>query len=161
MTRLIIFDIDGTLVTTKSGETFRVSAGDWQWLPGRLQKCHDLASNGTYVALATNQAGVAFPWSKFTESEITAVVVGMVEEMGAHAWAMCCTSPNIKALPQYFNPNDRRRKPGPGMIEEIMEQLGCSPAETLYVGDRPEDEQAARAAGVAFQWADDFFEQPD
>ena len=27
----------------------------------------------------------------------------------------------------------------------------------LFVGDRPEDEQAAANAGVSFQWADDFF----
>ncbi len=36
--KLVIFDVDGTLTTTKSGATFRESADDWQWLPGRLEK---------------------------------------------------------------------------------------------------------------------------
>lgn len=29
--------------------------------------------------------------------------------------------------------------------------------DVLFVGDRPEDEAAARDAGVRFEWADQFF----
>jgi len=50
-----------------------------------------------------------------------------------------------------------RRKPSGAMIREAMARYVYSASETLYVGDRPEDEAAARNAGVGFQWADDFF----
>lgn len=70
--QLIVFDVDGTLTTTRSGATFRQSAYDWQWLPRRVEKCHELIADGVRLALASNQAGVAFPWSKFTEAEIRA-----------------------------------------------------------------------------------------
>ena len=40
--KLIIFDADGTLVEPASGETFRKTADDWQWLPSRLEKLREL-----------------------------------------------------------------------------------------------------------------------
>src|SRR5260221_2433900 len=60
--KLVIFDVDGTIVTTKSGETFRKTADDWQWLPGRLEKLQELDRQGVKLAIATNQGGVAFEY---------------------------------------------------------------------------------------------------
>jgi D-glycero-D-manno-heptose 1,7-bisphosphate phosphatase len=51
------------------------------------------------------------------------------------------------------------RKPGAGMLNLAMVRHKHSPQNTLYVGDRPEDEAAARRAGVQFQWAADWIEQ--
>lgn len=42
-----------------------------------------------------------------------------------------------------------------------MRELGFSPAQTIFVGDRPEDAEAAKAAGVRFEWADIFFSVED
>lgn len=39
----------------------------------------------------------------------------------------------------------------------IFDNFEADPDETLFVGDRPEDEEAAKNAGCAFQWADTFF----
>lgn len=156
--KLVIFDIDGTLVTTKSGETFRKSADDWQWLPGRVERCQRLVRDGYRIAFASNQAGVAFPWSKFTEQDIEDEVAIMADAVDADTWRCCYSSPNPKALPQYFNANDPNRKPGSGMLLDIMDHLEESAKDTLFVGDRPEDKQAAAAAGVSFQWAEDFFD---
>lgn len=70
---------------------------------------------------------------------------------------ICFSSPNEKALPEYYNANDPRRKPNPGMLLEGMKHVGVEASETLFVGDRDEDEQAAKNAGVDFVWAKDFF----
>jgi D-glycero-D-manno-heptose 1,7-bisphosphate phosphatase len=43
------------------------------------------------------------------------------------------------------------RKPGAGMLKLRIQRLAYG--EILYVGDREEDEQAAQAAGIPFQWA--------
>jgi D-glycero-D-manno-heptose 1,7-bisphosphate phosphatase len=40
------------------------------------------------------------------------------------------------------------RKPGPGMLEFVVRSLG--PQDAVMVGDRPEDEAAAAAAGIGF-----------
>ena len=49
------------------------------------------------------------------------------------------------------------RKPKPGMLIELMDSLGFTPVDTLYIGDRDSDQQAAEAAGINFIWAKDFF----
>lgn len=51
------------------------------------------------------------------------------------------------------------RKPNGGMLKLAMQFVGAEKAETVMVGDRDEDEQAAAAAGVKFIHADEFFER--
>jgi D-glycero-D-manno-heptose 1,7-bisphosphate phosphatase len=162
-TELVIFDVDGTLTTTKSGETFRKTADDWQWLPNRVAKCKQLVKQEISLAIASNQAGVAFPWSSFTQAQIQVELDKTAQEIGATFVAACYSSPNPKARSEYFNANDERRKPNGGMLFETMQHFGKSAEQTLFVGDRPEDEQAARAAGVGFMWAWQFFgdEKPE
>lgn len=157
MYQLIIFDVDGTLVTTRSGDVFRRSADDWQWLPGRQERCQQLRAQGILIALATNQGGVAFPWSKFSEAQMQREIEAVARAIDAHPIGVCYSSPNAKALPRYYAPNDSRRKPGPGMLLEAMQHCGVSAQNTLMVGDRDEDRLAAEAAGVAFVHADQFF----
>jgi D-glycero-D-manno-heptose 1,7-bisphosphate phosphatase len=51
------------------------------------------------------------------------------------------------------------RKPRSGMLQLAMVRHKHTPHNSLYVGDRPEDEQAAQRVGVPFQWAWDWIEQ--
>ncbi len=152
---LIIFDVDGTLVT-KSGVTFRKSADDWQILPGRVEKLHDLKAQGVRLALASNQGGVAFGYMLqediLHELHKTAYMLG-ITPAGVY---VCYTHP--KASISRYKMEDERRKPGPGMLQEAMADFEATPETTLMVGDRVEDELAARAAGCAFCYADEYFE---
>ncbi len=156
--KLIIFDVDGTLVTPKSGATFRKTADDWQWLPGRLEKCKQLIDQKVTLALASNQGGVAYGY--FHED---AIKWELLKTAGAISPAVryfyCFTHPTA-SRPEYRK-DDSRRKPGPGMLIEAMEHYHILPQDTLMVGDRPEDEQAAQAAGVHFMWADKFFRESE
>lgn len=155
--KLAIFDIDGTIVTTASGATFRKTADDWQYLPGRMEMVQRLRQGGTKIAIASNQAGVAFPWSSLTEEQIQFEIERVAHDIWADYVGVCYSTPNPKALPQYLNASDARRKPGPGMLLEAMQHYSILPDDTLMVGDRDEDEKAAIAAGVNFILADTFF----
>lgn len=155
--KLVVLDVDGTLVVTRSGETFRRTADDWIWMEGRIEKCKKMAADGIKIGLATNQAGVAFSWSRFSEAEMQREIEAVAHEIGAEYIGVCYSSPNVKALPKYHDPADSRRKPGPGMILEAMLHYGVTAAETIMVGDREDDEGAAKAAGVKFVHADEFF----
>ncbi len=151
--KLIIFDVDGTLVETKSGATFRKTADDWQWLPGRIERLHQLDAQDIFLALATNQAGVAFGYLDYHEMRQELRI--MADEGRIGFIGICFTHPQAK-IEEYRKDSDRR-KPGPGMLLDAMGALKIGPIHTLMVGDRPEDEQAAQAAGVAFAWSKDFF----
>jgi HAD superfamily hydrolase (TIGR01509 family) len=63
----------------------------------------------------------------------------------------------IEAETYRFATKPPRGKPSPAMLEELMVTLGFEPAETVYVGDRPSDKEAAEAAGVTFREAEAFW----
>ena len=64
------------------------------------------------------------------------------------------TPPGIDKDPRWLQ---SYRKPGPGMLLQAMNDTGVSAAETLMIGDRSEDAEAAQAGGCNFAWAKDFF----
>lgn len=47
------------------------------------------------------------------------------------------------------------RKPHPGPLLTVVEELGAEPARTLFVGDSARDEETARRAGTAFEYVGD------
>lgn len=153
---LIILDADGTLTTSKSGATFRKSPDDWCWLPGRREKLHNLKQGGMKLAIATNQGGVAFGY--FSQSDILHEMMIVAEEGGIPIGGVYICYSHPKGTIEQYRAEDHRRKPEAGMLIEAMRDFDVSPQETLFVGDREEDEQAARRAGVAFVWAHQFFE---
>lgn len=152
---LIIFDIDGTLTATASGATFRKHAADWKWLPGRLEKLKELKAQGIQLVVATNQGGVAF--GHFLAKDILAELMRTLKEGGFTKAGLYVCYNHPKAKIEQYRIEDHRRKPGPGMLEEAMDDFDVDEEDTLFVGDRPEDEQAAKAAGCSFMWAKDFF----
>lgn len=46
-------------------------------------------------------------------------------------------------------------KPDPEPLLRTIESLGADPAQSLFVGDSPRDEETARRAGVAFEYVSD------
>lgn len=155
--RFIVFDLDGTLVKTKSGDVFRRDAQDWMWIPGRREMCKKLVASGVRLAIATNQGGVAFPWSKFSPLEIEQEIAIVARHIGALDWRACFHVPNVKALPEFFHPNHPDRKPNPGMISSLVEEYHMDLSSTMYVGDREEDKQAAANAGCEYCESSLFF----
>jgi D-glycero-D-manno-heptose 1,7-bisphosphate phosphatase len=152
--QLIACDVDGTLVRPKSGGEFRKTADDWEWIPGRGQTLIELRMRGLATVFVTNQGGVGFGY--FTEREIERQLLRMRNDVEADAWFVCFAHPS--ATISQYRLGLERRKPSGAMIVEAMNCYGVDAAHTIMVGDRPEDEGAAKDAGCAFQWADIFFE---
>lgn len=155
--KLLIFDLDGTLVETKSGKTFRERASDWKVIAGRKAVLDGLRSVGVQFAIATNQGGIAFGY--FDGMEVVSEIAAAAAELGIDP-AMCfvCpTHPNATVEILRFR-NDPRRKPNAGMLHEAMESIGSGVDETMMVGARTEDALAAQSAGVRYMDASMFFE---
>ena len=58
--KIAAFDLDGTLITTKSGKKFAINDDDWKLLYGpRIQnKLLELVNDGFIIAIFTNQNGI-------------------------------------------------------------------------------------------------------
>lgn len=161
--RYIVFDADGTLCDRDTGAL----------RPGVEDTIRRLRREGRALAIATNQGGVGcralggfgHPERYPTEAEALRRYRALARKLGVPrlyvAFAYQAKSGEWSPTPaRTSRPDFWRhdwRKPAPGMLLRAMRDAGVGPAGTLMVGDRPEDQAAARAAGCNFQWADEFF----
>jgi len=164
MGKLIIFDLDQTLVRPIPGIKVPNRLSEQVMILGVVGKCKQLRMQGHTLAIASNQGGVSLGLCTLQDAKDRVYTVA--QEIGAAQWEMCIYHENAKPdLPTALlhNPSDGivtrafYRKPAPGMLLAIMLLCEFQPADTLFVGDMDTDRQAAANAGVRFEWAKDFF----
>ena len=121
----------------------------WEWVPGALEAISMATRMGFHVFVVTNQSGVAR--GHYTEAELHALHRWVLDQALAAGgtiddWRYCPDHPEA-AIDQYRRANDWR-KPGPGMILDLLRAWRLERSRCLMVGDQPTDMQAAEAAGV-------------
>jgi D,D-heptose 1,7-bisphosphate phosphatase len=142
----IFFDRDGVLNVEK-GYLHRKE--DFAWMPGAKHAIRLANDKGWLVFVVTNQAGVAHGF--YDETAIATLHAFMADELaagGAHidSFEYCPHHPD-GVLPGYKKQCDRR-KPGPGMIHDLLRGWPVDAACSFLVGDMPHDIAAAQAAGI-------------
>lgn len=175
MIKLILFDLDGTLVEYKGTELYPDSL---QWL----------IEHGVEYSLGivTNQGGVGLrywqethhfgkpeelPTADDVRKHLIAILKQFPPQIRGFIEVFVCYAYQAKSNQKWSPTPENRgvedgwdrdwRKPAPGMLLAAMRKAQVAPEDTLMVGDAAEDEQAARAAGCAFQWAWQFFGRPE
>lgn len=155
--RLYIFDKDGTLaksVVEKNGKSHAPNRlEDQAYFEDVRLKCAELKAAGHTLAVASNQGGVAFGIFPADEAEL--LVSSAAAYIGAAAYRVCFYHPKGSVFP--YDDDSYCRKPNPGMLLELMEELHFTSENTTMVGDWESDKQAADAAGCDFRWAHEFF----
>src|SRR3990172_6697004 len=58
---MVMFDLDGTLVTTKSGNILPRTSGDWTWMPHVIDTLTRLVTENTTIVIVTNQKYMTSP----------------------------------------------------------------------------------------------------
>jgi D-glycero-D-manno-heptose 1,7-bisphosphate phosphatase len=150
--RLVIFDADGTLRrTTVSGQPCPHAEDEWELLPGVRECLASIDWTRRDVGVASNQDHVGYGLID------SAKALELLVDMIAAATNGAARDPEIRFCPHRLEEPCHCRKPAPGMLLDIMQARRARPDDTLFVGDSPVDEAAARAAGVRFVWAEDFF----
>lgn len=152
--KLIILDKDGTLVRNRHNhDGFINSVEEQEMIPGVVKQCEELRERGIKLSIASNQGGVAFGHMK--REDAIDIVTATADMIGAEHWLFSPYHP--EGTDDRWKADDWYRKPRPGMLITLMYMHSVEPSEVLMVGDRPEDEEAAKRAGCDFQWAWDFF----
>ena len=161
---LYIFDKDGTLLRrVRSRFVFRRSAmkpAEQVLRKGVFEKLAELRAGGHKIAIATNQPAVAHGLITLDEAE--ELVKNCAAKVGGvDAWRLSPYHPKAKARRNgkvnLYARDDPTHKPHPGMILQIMEELGYSPKDTIMVGDKKVDKKCAKAAKVKFIDGKKFF----
>jgi len=165
--KIIFFDLDGTLRQTKSGKTFIHESDDQQAIKGTQKALAYYQEKGFLLIGITNQSGVAAGHKLLIDAEKEQqITLELFPELlciyfcpdfdGNHCWLKSRENP---ATPIHISWGKEFagefRKPGAGMIKAaILNHYGSGmPEDCWMIGDRPEDEACALAAGIKFVWA--------
>ena len=137
MYKLVIFDLDGTLMPQRKG-----SCGQWEpaLMPNVACRVDALRLNGVKIGIASNQS------KRRDVQDIIAQV----------AWITQILDLDCDLVK--WSTKDSSKKPSPYMLNAVMCEAQACPESTLFVGDQDTDKQAAKNAGCDFMWASDFFE---
>jgi len=161
---IIFFDLDGTLRQTKSGKTFINEPDDQQPIEGTQKALSYYASKGFICIGITNQGGVAAGHKSLQSAiEEQLITLDLFPELSeiffCPNWGESCYQLSKDNQPLEFSAplsGDGTaiscRKPGHGMILIAARPL-AELADCWMIGDRPEDEACALAAGIKFIWA--------
>lgn len=152
---LYIFDKDGTICRSKSGKQFINSPEDQELIPGVKEKINELKAYDHKIAIASNQGDVAF--GIITQGMAYKIMKHAAQLIGTEAFRFCPY--HSEGTVRVWSIESDYRKPNPGMIFSLMTAFDVKKLDVILIGDRPEDKQAAKNAGVKFAWADDFFER--
>lgn len=179
-TRLLVFDLDGTLVDSTRDLAAATNEALQRVAPGRpalpVETVQGFVGNGARVLIekTLGHAEVSLPADEllpvFLECyarcllDTTRPYPGIPEALDAlqgRAMAVLTNKPGPLArtlleglgLASHFariwGPGDvPERKPAPGGLERLIDELGATPGTTWMIGDSAVDVQTARAAGV-------------
>jgi D-glycero-D-manno-heptose 1,7-bisphosphate phosphatase len=142
----VFFDRDGVLNQDR-GYIYRIQ--DFVWIAGAREGIRLANQLGFYVFVVTNQSGVARGYySEHHVRQLHAWMQNHLNNFGAYIddFRFCPHHPNA-TLPEYRKVCTCR-KPQPGMIHDLLSAWNVNPEQSLFIGDKPSDLQAAAAAGI-------------
>ncbi|MDA9508815.1 D,D-heptose 1,7-bisphosphate phosphatase [Bradyrhizobium sp. CCBAU 11386] len=142
----VFFDRDGVL---NEDIGYLYERTKFRWTPGAREAVKAVNDVGYLAFVVTNQSGVAR--GLYKEADVRDLHAWMAEELakiGAHidAFEYCPHHPEATIEP--YRRSCTCRKPGPGMITNLMKRFQVDPVRSFLIGDKLSDVEAAAGAGI-------------
>ena len=145
--KVLLCDLDGTLIVTKSGKTFPVDEDDWQFKDGIKEAIQNY--NPRYIFIVTNQGGIEKGY--VNEARFCLKLKTIMEDI--RTWG------DFDTDGIYCKSTDKNlhfRKPNIGMVEHFQYIYDFSPNEALMIGDMETDQECAKNAGISYLDVEEF-----
>lgn len=157
----LCLDLDGTVRYSKNGD-FINTPEDIALFDDVQEKIWQYRDEGYLIFGITNQGGVAYGYKTPPENDKELDRTIKLFERGNPFHLIKACFHHEKGTIEPYKHRSLLRKPDVGML--VLCEVEAFEAgyivdwdNSLFVGDRPEDEQCAKNAGISFQWAKDFF----
>lgn len=125
------------------------SPEQFEFIDGVFDACRHLQQQGYLLIVVTNQSGIGRGY--YNEQQFHALTGWMTAQFALHGVTITdvffCPHHPVNAKPPYQVDCDCR-KPAPGMLLQAIEKYQINPGQSLMLGDKKADMQAAQAAGV-------------
>ncbi|MBQ4864429.1 D-glycero-beta-D-manno-heptose 1,7-bisphosphate 7-phosphatase [Pseudoalteromonas sp. MMG013] len=122
---------------------------DFQFIEGVFEACQYFIAQGYIIVVVTNQSGIGRGY--YTEAQFNVLSQWMCEEFAKRDVAISkvyfCPHHPSKAEPEYLV-DCQCRKPRAGMLMQAINEFDIKVENSVMVGDKVSDIQAARSAGV-------------
>ncbi|WP_372811566.1 D-glycero-beta-D-manno-heptose 1,7-bisphosphate 7-phosphatase [Pseudoalteromonas nigrifaciens] len=145
--KALFLDRDG-VVNVDHGYVYQSER--FEFIEGVFSTCKAFYDAGYKIIIVTNQSGIGRGY--YTEADFIALTSWMKAQFSAHQILISdvyfCPHHPKNALPEYLK-QCACRKPAPGMLLQGISEHNIDPQQSIMVGDKKSDMQAAEQAGIA------------
>ncbi|MFA5234603.1 MAG: D-glycero-beta-D-manno-heptose 1,7-bisphosphate 7-phosphatase [Sulfurimonas sp.] len=141
MNRALFLDRDG-VVNIEINYLYKIE--DFEFVEGIFELCKKYQDRGYIIVIVTNQSGIARGY--YSKEDFNYLTLWMIKEFAKH---------KIDIKKVYYCPHHPEisgacscRKPEPGMFLEAQKEFDIDLKNSILVGDKESDIEAAFAAGV-------------
>jgi len=146
MNKAVFLDRDGVI---NHDHAYVSKIEDFEFIDGVFDACQQFIQQGFMIIVVTNQSGIGRGY--YSEQDFNVLTEWMKSEFNKHQIPITevyfCPHHPKKALPEYLKECDCR-KPMPGMLNQAIKQFDIDVTQSIMVGDKISDLQAAQAAGI-------------
>jgi len=147
--KAVIFDFDGTLRTHDGDEKYPTSPDQVRAFVARKAKIMEYAKQGYILLGASNQSGIAK--GKLTDADARACFDETLKQLEVKFEEVLYCPHKVPPITCYC------RKPGPGMLVELIYRYKLDPKQSIFIGDMTSDKTCAARAGMKFVDHKEFF----